>query len=259
MSAKKIAVWGSPGSGKSLVSVALAHSLNAQKQSVIILSFDRTTPMFTTYLPFNKYDDKNGLGALLNETVDKQSLKNRLHFNSNAKDTAFLSFGQNDSVQKYPLVQEFKQEALVSLLSEYADYIICDTSSNFITDKSALFALKSSEIVINLIAPDNGGLAFYDAYLPLLQESISSSQLWLTALSNTFEYSPYKTIKKEQGIEYSLPHSRELYLSYLSGELLTKARDEQGIQFNITVANMIERIVMQNERAERTEQTEREV
>lgn len=241
MSAKIISVWGSSGSGKSLVAVALAHLFNQKKKSAIVVSSDRTTPMFSCYLPFNKFDEKNSLGVLLNSGIDASSLKNKLHCNDKAKDTAFLSFGTGESSQLYPMIHSGKLESLIMLLSEYADYIICDLSSNFITEKSSMSILNYCDVTLQLLTADNMGVAFLDTYFPLIEKQ-EENKLQLTAISNYFTYSPKDIIAKERNIKYVLPHSKELYLSFLSGNLLTSASDSEARVFFNNLEEIVERI-----------------
>ena len=52
MTSRLTTVWGNPGAGKSLVSLDLAHRLTAMKQSVILISASKLTPMARVFLPF---------------------------------------------------------------------------------------------------------------------------------------------------------------------------------------------------------------
>ncbi|MEG0179979.1 MAG: hypothetical protein RR654_10545, partial [Oscillospiraceae bacterium] len=201
---KVISVWGSVGCGKSVVSIALAHELNTEKANVIVISFDKTSPMFSSYLPFQEFDvANNSIGTLLLSEINKINLKGKLNYNERNSRTAFMSLGITETYQKYPDKWiTARLERLVTILDDFADYIILDLTSNFLIDNATFWSLANSDTVIELISPDNKGLSFIDSYFPLLvKDSRFQTDKFIKAISNAYLYSPYEQIMKERSIE----------------------------------------------------------
>ena len=60
-----LAVWGSPGSGKTTVAVKLAEHLARQKRDVALLLCDMNTPMLPCICPPADLEEEHSLGSVL--------------------------------------------------------------------------------------------------------------------------------------------------------------------------------------------------
>ena len=60
-----LAVWGSPGSGKTTVAVKLAQALAAKKKNVALVLCDMTTPMLPCICPPSDLDCQKSMGSIL--------------------------------------------------------------------------------------------------------------------------------------------------------------------------------------------------
>ena len=60
-----LAVWGSPGSGKTTVAVKLAARLAMQKRDVALLLCDMNTPMLPCICPPGDLEEEHSLGSIL--------------------------------------------------------------------------------------------------------------------------------------------------------------------------------------------------
>ena len=60
-----LAVWGSPGSGKTTVAVKLAKYLAGRKKNVILLLCDMTAPMLPCICPPGELECEHSLGSVL--------------------------------------------------------------------------------------------------------------------------------------------------------------------------------------------------
>lgn len=243
--AVNISVWGSSGSGKGVFSLALAHELSHQKKNVVIISADRTSPMFSSFLPHMNFENENSLGKLLSSEVNTENLKRKLHTNKNNKYVAFLSLGTFDSFQKYKENWDTKKiDSLMYILNNFADYVIFDTNSNFITDNFSLYALQNSEKVFTIYNCENKSTDFYITYQTLLEnDKRYDTENYISVLNNYFEYSPYEKYSKDFGMQYKLPHAMDVYMNYLGGEgNILSVSEKQSIFFK----REIEKIVKEN-------------
>lgn len=74
-----LAVWGSPSSGKTILSLKLANVLSQRKKDVILLLCDQFVPSIPVVLPFLDADNKS-LGNILaaSEITQEKILKEGL-------------------------------------------------------------------------------------------------------------------------------------------------------------------------------------
>ena len=63
-----LAVWGSPGSGKTTVAVKLAKYLADRKRNVSLLLCDMTAPMLPCICPPGELESEHSLGSILAAT-----------------------------------------------------------------------------------------------------------------------------------------------------------------------------------------------
>ena len=69
-----LAVWGSPGSGKTTTAVKLAARLAMQKKDVALLLCDMNTPMLPCICPPGDLEEEHSLGSVLAATHVSESL-----------------------------------------------------------------------------------------------------------------------------------------------------------------------------------------
>jgi len=60
-----LAVWGSPGSGKTVTAVKIAKYLADKKRNVVLLLCDMTAPMLPCICPPSEIESEHSLGSVL--------------------------------------------------------------------------------------------------------------------------------------------------------------------------------------------------
>lgn len=74
-----LAVWGSPGSGKTTVAVRLAKYLADRRRNVVLLLCDMTAPMLPCICPASELECERSLGSVLAAAhVSEVLVKNNL-------------------------------------------------------------------------------------------------------------------------------------------------------------------------------------
>ncbi len=63
-----LAVWGSPGSGKTVTAVKIAKYLADKKKNVVLLLCDMTAPMLPCICPPSEIESEHSLGSVLAAT-----------------------------------------------------------------------------------------------------------------------------------------------------------------------------------------------
>ena len=69
-----LAVWGSPGSGKTVTAVKLAKHLADRKKNVVLLLCDATAPMLPCIFPPSELECEHSLGSILAATHVTEAL-----------------------------------------------------------------------------------------------------------------------------------------------------------------------------------------
>lgn len=79
-----LAVWGSPGSGKTTAAVKLAARLAMQKRDVALLLCDMNTPMLPCICPPTELEEEHSLGSILAASHVSESLvRHKLEYGFN--------------------------------------------------------------------------------------------------------------------------------------------------------------------------------
>lgn len=72
--AQVLAVWGSPGSGKTTAAVKLAKYLAGKKRNVVLVTCDMTAPMLPCICPPGDLECEHSLGSILAAAQVTESL-----------------------------------------------------------------------------------------------------------------------------------------------------------------------------------------
>lgn len=237
-----IAVWGANGTGKSTVALAIAHQFTRKNKNVVLLSADRVSPMFSTYLPYTKFDRDMSLGAFLTNDITMERIADKIHAHPKNKNLAFMCMGERDSYQRYKGNWTIsKLNSLVELLSEMTDIIVLDLTSNFMADNFTLWGLEKADKVISVSNPDNRSLAFFETYKILIDNEIRfDTTKHIPVLNRCVENEPYKKFMEEYNYEYYLPDSFEIKNNFnCSYGNIFKGNDKNTKTFHKTIKNIV--------------------
>jgi len=118
---KVLAVWGSPNSGKTLLSVKLANLLSQAKKDVILVLCDSFIPMMPVILPQLNTGEKS-LGKILSDPEISQDniLLNCITLKKNSYLT-YLGYRKSENVLTYPDYNNSKATDLIIQLRHLAD------------------------------------------------------------------------------------------------------------------------------------------
>lgn len=189
-----VAVWGSPGSGKTTLSIKLAELLSRQKFNVIIVYDDVVCPVIPTIESNLKKQDNKSLGNVMFGNVEQDTIKENLVTLDKNNYIAMLGYGKGENFKSYPLYVEEIVVSLLMQLRHMADYIIVDCSSyikdNIFTDT----VLHRADKVISLSTADFKGLSYFNSTLPLLIDDKYSVKRHLNVVSNIKDFQAKETV-----------------------------------------------------------------
>lgn len=231
---KVIAVWGSPNSGKTTLSIKLAKELSKQN-SVIVLFSDILAPVIPTLK--GDIDTKKSLGNVLSSaTLDNDIiLKNCIEV-ENIENIGFLGYTQGENVFTYPQYTEERVKETIESLKELVDYVIIDTSSNFVNDLITIVALEISDKVLRVNSSELKNISYFDSYLPLLIDSRFKRDTHINILSNLRSDDAKDELEDLYNIKATIEYSEEIREQVLCSDLLlnlsAKEQDKLSLELN---------------------------
>jgi hypothetical protein len=168
---KTIAVWGSPGSGKSMFSCILAKTLTKDKQKVIIINADASTPMLPIWLPEQTVDNNTSIGNVFSsEIIDTAFVAGKVTLLKSLPFIGLMGYAAGENPLSYP---EIKYDAVLKLIAEASklvDYIILDCNSNM-ANYFTTAAIESSDIIIRILTPDLKGVNYLKSHQPIFADA----------------------------------------------------------------------------------------
>lgn len=242
MPQKVIAIFGSPGSGKSTLSLMMGYALAAKKKNVVLVSIDRTVPQAKVLLPSSEGRPEQSLGAMFMDSLSEQTVLRSLLYHPECERLGLLSFQSGDTETRYAAnLSKDRYRDIMNTLYRFVDHIIIDCTANPITNALTPASLELADRIVALYTPDHGALEWRKSVYALLRDNRFRAEEHFKVLSLCHPYSPAELIAKELEASLILPYAQEVYESRLSGTLftVTKAETRLGYQY----AQEIEKIV----------------
>ena len=180
-----LAVWGSPGGGKTVTAVKLALELSKRKKNVVLVFTDVTAPTLPAVVSEKKLPDVS-VGELLAAPgmTQEQVLKTCVPCEKNPY-ISFLGYKAGENVFTHAEYSKEKAVDMLVLLRHIADYVIVDCTSLLTGNVLATTALEVADDVSNT-RPYQGGSEYENSfggvkyrlpYLPSLEEQAATLKL----------------------------------------------------------------------------------
>ena len=229
-----LAVWGSPGCGKTTVAVKLAKYLASKKKNVVLVLCDMTAPMMPCICPSSDLDSDHSLRSILAATSVSQSLIKH-NCNTHKKISYLTIIGMRKGENEYScpdftpeLVTEF-----IDKLRDVAPYIIIDCGSYIAYDVLSAISLMESDTVLRLVGCDLKSISYLSSQLPLLKDNKWDADKQYKVASNVKPHQASEHLEQVLGnVVFQIPHSQELEAQVLAGNLLADLalKDSRGFR-----------------------------
>jgi hypothetical protein len=239
---KIIAVYGSPGSGKSAFSVALATQLS-KRSNVVLLSTNRVVPMLKVLVPSAQIDRSQSVGTLFTGmSMTQEDICKRILFHPKCQNLGYLAFATGDTPNTYSgsydssgyrsIFTPDKMQTLYSVLLSLTDYIIVDCTGNPtpLSDPLGSVALANASKVIELLTADLAGIEYHTAMFPLLRDTVTPEKTIPAFGRVNPSLHPVNEVKAvlKLPMEYELRESAEIADFFLAGQLPLHPRTRDG-------------------------------
>jgi MinD-like ATPase involved in chromosome partitioning or flagellar assembly len=215
-----LAVWGSPGSGKTTLSVKIAKELQTKKHSVAIVLCDDVTPSLPILLPNSKLEHRS-LGDLLSQPRISQAeiLKFSIPYGSN-NNISLLGYCVDENPMSYPEYSTMTAKSLISALSRLVDNIIVDCSSDLVGNPLTMVALEVSDATLRVVNASLKSTVYMRSQQQLLVDSRFRLDRQHVVLNNVLPGQDENAHASIVGdAEYLLPHCSALAEQYETGKL----------------------------------------
>jgi MinD superfamily P-loop ATPase len=232
-----LAVWGSPGSGKTTVSVKLAKHLADKKRNVALLLCDMTAPMLPCVCPPSDLECEKSLGSILaaahvTDTLVKQNCVTHKRY----RYLLLIGMLKGENVFTYPPYTAELAAELIDHLRNIAPYVIIDCGSAIAHDILSAVSLLEADTVLRLVNCDLKSVSYLSSQLPLLRDSKWDADKQYKAASNVKPHEASEHVEQVLGsVAFKIPHSDELESQALAGDLFRDLalKDSRGFRREI--------------------------
>lgn len=228
-----LAVWGSPGSGKTVTAVKIAKMLSARKKNVILLLCDMAAPMLPCICPVDALESNGSLaGVLAAARISENLIKHNLVTFKRNSCLAVLGLLERQNEYSTP---PFTQKQVVELLDglrQIAPYVIVDCGSHIANDILSAVALMEADSVLRLANADLKSISYLSSQLPLLKDAKWDTDKQYKIAANVKPQQAGEQIGQALGnVAFILPHSEELEAQFLAGILLSDLTMKESRSF----------------------------
>lgn len=167
-----LAVWGSPGSGKTVTAVKIAKMLSAKKKNVILLLCDMTAPMLPCICSPDELECERSLGNILAAArIGENLIKHNLVTLKRSNYLTVLGLLKGENEYSIPPFTEKQAIELLDGLRQIAPYVIVDCGSYIANDILSAVALMEADSVLRLANCDLKSISYFSSQLPLLKDA----------------------------------------------------------------------------------------
>lgn len=217
-----LAVWGSPSSGKTLVSAKLANYITGKGYDVALVLCDMDAPPLHLLVPLNRIEEQKSLGSILAAVKINENLilQNSITVKKN-NHISIIGMLKGENKFTYPNYTQIQASELICELREIVDFVIVDCSSHLSDDILSTVALIESDCVLRLINCDLKSVSYLSSQLPLLADSKFKADKQLKVANDVKSIHSNENIEQViGGVTFTIPHSDLVEKQYLNGELL---------------------------------------
>lgn len=239
-----LAVWGSPGCGKTVTATRLAQYLASRKKDVAIVYCDMMTPMMHCVCPPSELEEQHSLGSILSAAYPLTPL-----ISANAvchrRNSHLVMFGlrKGENTYSYPTFDEMIAEEFIENIRELAPYVILDCSSYIAFDILSAIAVMKADTVLRMVSCDLKGVSYLASQLPLMNGEQWNLEKHIKTAGDVRKYQAVDNLSQAMGgLSYQIPHCDEIEQQFLSGNLYKDLTSKQSRPFQKTIEQIAEEV-----------------
>ncbi|MFI3228398.1 MAG: ParA family protein [Clostridia bacterium] len=239
-----LAVWGTPSSGKTIISARIADYLASKKQNVVLLLCDDTAPMLPCIIPPTELEIEKSLGSILAvPTVTENIVRHNMITLKHNSHLTLVGMLKGENEYTYAPYTTIQAEQLIDVLREIADFVVIDCSSYIANDVLSAVALKEADDVLRLVNCDLKSISYLSSQLLLIRNNNFDMDRQYRIASNV---KPNQSIDKMSGalgnVTFTLPHSSEIEEMILQGNLFAELSLKNSREFRKEIAKICKEV-----------------
>lgn len=245
--AQIIAIWGSPDSGKTTLSCALAIEFAKRKKETIVIFTDNVTPVIPALFP----DKTNKVGASVKDIHSIGKILNTVNISENdileeiipipnfkAIGVLGYAYGENEDSYSYPLPHD-----VISLLQkagEMCDYVLVDCMSDFTRSPLSDIALQSASTIIKICGCKYSDLVFYASQNKRTVHFNKASE-YINVIGKLSPYDPLSEVENfYKHIDFILPERNDFKKIETDGSVF---RNPLPKKYDVVIKDIAEKIL----------------
>ena len=235
-----LAVWGSPGSGKTTTAVKLAKYLADKKKNVVLVLCDMTAPMLPCICPpsdleceKNSHRPYGSLGSILSAAhVTELLVKYNMITHKKMSYLTMIGMLKGENEYTYASYSKVQAQELIESLRKIAPFVIIDCGSYIANDILSAVSLLECDSVLRLANCDLKSISYLSSQLQLLQNSKYDMDKQYKVASNVKSNHDIDHLAGALGaVSFKLPYSEEVEEQYLAGNLLANLTLKNSREF----------------------------
>lgn len=239
-----IALWGSPNSGTTTLTMKMAKELETMKRSVAIVSCDEETPMLPILIPNGKQNHLS-LGELLSQPRITQTdiLKFTVPVSNGI---CLLGYRVDDNETTYPAYSPGTAKSFLVSLSRLVDIVLIDCSHHISSNVLSRVGLACADSVFRIVnATLKSAMYIRSQRTYLLDTQLHyDKQLQLTVMNNVMQGQDETVYSVEFGeLHYSIPNTPSISEQFETGKLLDSLFGREAKRFEPVVREMIKEVL----------------
>lgn len=234
-----LAIAGSPGSGKTTLSIKLAAEIAKKKKNVIVVCGDPFVPSIPFLLPMDT-EQEVSLGALLTAPTMTQEkiLKACVPVPANEY-ISLLGYRMGENLMSYPKVTREKAVEFLVCLRHLADYVILDCTSVFEADVFSILSMEMADRVLCMGTSNLRGISYFKSHAGML-DGRADDRKYISVIGNFKDGQEWEVVAGQYGgAGFLFPYVAELEQQYDEAGLWSPMSSKEAAPFQTELKKLL--------------------
>lgn len=226
-SQKLLAVWGSPGSGKTTLAAKLAWHYEKEGFRTALVFCDWSTPMLPCMREEGELSEQHSLGSIF---AARRIVPALVEANAcqvkGAEQLGLYGLLKGEYETLYPPVSKRQAEEFLGVLKEQYDVAVLDLTSEVHEQVLTETGLRKADEVVRLLGCELKSLSFYKSQLAYLHEETIEDRYFYRVISDVKDQMLAKAMYQKAA--FQLQHTEELVKQWERGDLFGELEEKQS-------------------------------